>query len=127
MELKRTLELLRIEHECVRRNGDGCDRDCANCDLVQQDTELLDMYEGVIERLERQQWVKCSERMPEKAGEYLVCMLGHVYSSCFDGNVFVEYRAGMDEDGQFEECECDIYPDYWMPLPEAPVEEEVKH
>lgn len=49
MTSKRILELLRIERECVQRNCDGrCDRDCANCELVQTDSDLLEMYNEVI-------------------------------------------------------------------------------
>lgn len=54
MELKRMVDLLKIERECVRRNSDGeCDRDCANCDIVQIDTDLLEMYDSVIEKLSK--------------------------------------------------------------------------
>lgn len=51
MTKDRALELLKIEHECVLRNENGCDRDCANCDLVQETDELLEMYKFVIEFL----------------------------------------------------------------------------
>lgn len=54
MELKRMIDLLKIERECVRRNSDcECDRDCANCDLVQIDKDLLEMYDSVIETLSK--------------------------------------------------------------------------
>jgi len=53
MDIKRKIELLKIERECVQRNSDGrCDRDCANCDLVQIDTDLLEMYDEVIKDYE---------------------------------------------------------------------------
>lgn len=44
----RILELLKIERECVSRNGQ-CDRDCAKCDLVQIDSDLIEMYDNAIE------------------------------------------------------------------------------
>lgn len=44
MTLKRMVELLEIEKECVGRN---CNRDCGNCDLVQDAGELLEMYTEV--------------------------------------------------------------------------------
>lgn len=58
---ERMLELLKIEQKCVKR-GSGldesfegaCNRDCANCDLVQKDADLLDMYEKVIRLVERE-------------------------------------------------------------------------
>lgn len=48
MTKDRAFELLKIEHECVVRNENGCNRDCANCDLVQDTDELLEMYEFVL-------------------------------------------------------------------------------
>lgn len=53
MTIDRQIELLKIERECVQRNHDGrCNRDCANCELVQIDTELLEMYDEVIKNYE---------------------------------------------------------------------------
>ena len=47
--LDRIIELLEIEHECMLKGAHGdCDRDCANCDLVQDDWELHEMYTDVI-------------------------------------------------------------------------------
>jgi hypothetical protein len=54
------IELLEIEHECILRNSDNnCDRKCANCDLVQDDKELHEMYMGVITLLKEQkaEWI----------------------------------------------------------------------
>jgi hypothetical protein len=43
------MELLEIEQKCVLRNSHGdCERNCAECDLVQDDGELLQMYTDVI-------------------------------------------------------------------------------
>ena len=45
MTNERIIELLEIEMECVRRNGCGeCNRACHICDLLQDDTELHEMY-----------------------------------------------------------------------------------
>ena len=53
MTINRQIELLKIERECVQRNHDEkCNRDCANCDLVQVDTDLLEMYDEVIKNYE---------------------------------------------------------------------------
>lgn len=46
---KRDIELLKIERECVSRT---CDRNCGACDLVQDERELLAMYDRVIAHLE---------------------------------------------------------------------------
>ena len=62
MTTDRMIELLRIEKRCVllfsgrfrEDPGDNdetptrCTRDCAHCDLVQDDEELLEMYDAVI-------------------------------------------------------------------------------
>ena len=47
MEIKRIYELLNIERECVMR-GNTCNRNCINCDLVQDDKELIEMYDILI-------------------------------------------------------------------------------
>lgn len=54
MEFKRALELMRIEKECVMRNAtSSCDRDCAKCDLVQEDTDLIEAFQMAIFALEK--------------------------------------------------------------------------
>lgn len=58
---EKMLELLKIEQKCVKR-GSGldkdfegpCNRDCARCDLVQKDEDLLEMYEKVIRLVDRE-------------------------------------------------------------------------
>ena len=54
MTLERMIELLEIEHECMLRGAhDDCDRNCADCELVQEDLELHEMYTGVIDILKK--------------------------------------------------------------------------
>jgi hypothetical protein len=48
MDTSEMLRLLKIERECVMR-ANTCGRDCANCDLVQDDDILIDMYNSVID------------------------------------------------------------------------------
>ena len=48
--LSRVIELLSIERECVSRD---CDRNCGKCDLVQEKSELLEMYDEVIRVISR--------------------------------------------------------------------------
>ena len=56
MTVDRMIELLNSEHDCMLRNShDDCNRDCANCDLVQDDGELHDMYTSVISLLKAQE------------------------------------------------------------------------
>lgn len=55
MNKQRILELLQIELECIQRNEQNiCNRDCANCDLVQTTDELIKMYTTVIEIVKEQ-------------------------------------------------------------------------
>lgn len=54
MTVERMIELLEIEKECVLRNAIGeCNRYCAGCDLLQDDTELHEMYTEAIALLDR--------------------------------------------------------------------------
>lgn len=46
MTLERVRELMTIESECVKQ-ANTCGRDCAHCDLVQDDKDLLIAYEIV--------------------------------------------------------------------------------
>ena len=49
MTITRMIELLKIEHECMLRGShDDCDRNCADCELVQDDGDLHEMYTNVI-------------------------------------------------------------------------------
>ena len=41
------IELIKIEKQCVLR-ADTCDRQCDNCDLVQDSNKLLEMYDEII-------------------------------------------------------------------------------
>ena len=59
MTIQRMIELLEIEHECMLRGAhDDCDRDCANCELVQDDGDLHEMYTNVIYLLKEKEAVK---------------------------------------------------------------------
>ena len=56
MTLERMIELLNIEHECMLRNSHGdCDRKCEDCDLVQDDGELHEMYMDCIGLMKKQE------------------------------------------------------------------------
>lgn len=55
MTVQRMVELLEIEHECMLRGSHGdCDRKCEDCELVQDDDELHEMYTNVIEMVRKQ-------------------------------------------------------------------------
>lgn len=55
MTFYRARELMAIELECITRASaeTPCNRDCANCDLVQDDEELKELYSGVIGLIDR--------------------------------------------------------------------------
>jgi hypothetical protein len=48
MDLPQVLQLMRIEKECVERNSyHVCDRQCESCDLVQEDSDIIEAYQTV--------------------------------------------------------------------------------
>lgn len=49
MDKNEVLKGLRIERECVSRD---CNRDCANCDIVQERDWLLSVYDNAIALIE---------------------------------------------------------------------------
>lgn len=56
MTIKRMIELLEIEHECMLRGShDDCDRNCADCELVRDDGVLHEMYTNVIALMKEQE------------------------------------------------------------------------
>ena len=63
MTVERMVELLEIEHQCMLRGSHGdCDRKCQDCDLVQDDGELHEMYTNVIALLKEQEPVPAIQR-----------------------------------------------------------------
>lgn len=53
MTKERMVELLKIEHECMlRASHNDCNRHCEECELVQNDDELHEMYINVIHIVE---------------------------------------------------------------------------
>lgn len=70
MTTKRMIELLEIEHKCMLRKSHGdCDGDCENCDLVQDDMELHEMYINVIDILQ-------NKIKPRESRAKLPCVCG---------------------------------------------------
>lgn len=74
-----------------------------------------------MEALERMRWIPCSERLPEKAGFYLVATPR--------GIEIMEFSSG---DKRYRETPCFVsealgkvsgYVTHWQPLPELPKEE----
>lgn len=60
MKIDRVLELLKTERECVTRQSPCneksklCNRNCGECDIAQNDLEIIEMYDFVISMLEMQ-------------------------------------------------------------------------
>ena len=70
LSIDEAIALVKIERECVIR-ADVCDRKCEKCDLVQDSTELTDMYEQLAEWLEELKAIKEKGRYVQgnKAGQ----------------------------------------------------------
>ena len=55
MDREKVIKGLQIERECVSRN---CDRDCSQCDLVQDRDWLLSIYDDAISLLKEREAVE---------------------------------------------------------------------
>lgn len=51
MDKNEVIKYLKIERECISRD---CDRNCGECDLVQEQETLLEAYNSAIALLENQ-------------------------------------------------------------------------
>lgn len=72
MTIDEAIALVKIERECVIR-ADICDRKCEKCDLLQDSTELTDMYEQLAEWLEElKEYQEIRKKNP-----FLVDMIKH--------------------------------------------------
>lgn len=49
MDKSEVIKYLKIERECISRD---CDRNCGECDLVQEQETLLDAYNSAIALIE---------------------------------------------------------------------------
>ena len=76
MTIKRMIELLGIEHECMlHASHNECDRKCEFCDLVQDDSDLHEMYTNVIHAM------KTFELIPSILNEHfcITCSICNKY------------------------------------------------
>lgn len=113
MTIQRMVELFEIEHQCILRNINGeCDRRCNDCDLVQDDAELNEMYTEAVSILKAQ--MPCVMTLEEiKSAE--LCwiedrILGMLYAATYEcrGNPsnrgqFAVFKIQVDEDDLPEE------------------------
>lgn len=134
MTIQRIIELLEIEHECILRNShDDCDRNCADCDLVQDDGDLHEMYTDVIALLKEQEarvmmldevktfaWDYCyleEERLPGK--EYrAVC--GDYALTCITWPCIASMRIQHGDDSYGKKWRC------WSAKPTDEQRQEIK-
>ena len=80
MRPDRIIQLLEIEHECMLRGSHGdCDRKCEDCELVQDDYDLHEMYLDAIAIVK------------DSAPRLLA--VDEIVSQ--DGAVFIEYNENM--------------------------------
>lgn len=132
MKIDRVLELLKIERECVTRQSPCneksklCDRNCGECDIAQNDLELIEMYDFVISMIEtlnwRSQWISVKDRLPERSGDVLVChdeyYIMSVLSYSWRHKAFNAFDSLPTSENRIESVT------HWMPLPEPPKEDE---
>lgn len=52
MTEKESIEIIKIEKQCVLKSIEGCDRKCADCDSVRPDQEIIAGYDTAIKALE---------------------------------------------------------------------------
>ena len=140
-EIKKGLEI--AANGCM--TCDCCITDCPyglECHPMNEDTnvdmptQLADDAIAYIQQLEAQipKWISVDERLPEKAGKYLVYEMGFnkgkgymsvcYFSHCYKGAE--EHLNGKClwyvYDSEYGDCENEGVT-HWMPLPEAPKED----
>ena len=99
MTIQRIIELLAFERKCVE-SADECDRNCAECNLVQNTDELLEMYDSVITLLKAQESVKPHVEF-NPAGQPMWCC-----GKCGTTLFFKFPRQTDDEDQRSEHRFC---------------------
>lgn len=91
METNRIIELLEIEHECMLKGSHGdCDRKCEDCELVQDDWELHEMYTDAIALLKEQPEIVLCKDCKHYKDETGMCDFCHTHGNaetwyCADG------------------------------------------
>lgn len=130
MKIARVLELLKIERECVTRQSPCneksklCNRNCGECDIAQNDLEIIEMYDFVISMIEtlseRSQWISVKDRLPERSGDVLVC-----HGECYSMSV-LSYSCRHKAFNAFDDLPTSENRiesvTHWMQLPKPPEE-----
>lgn len=144
MKIYRVLELLKIERECVTRQSPCneksklCDRNCGECDIAQNDLEIIEMYDFVISMIEtligRSQWISVNDDLPKEHDSIFANhthLSKHMWAKESD-NVIVYVRfpdgTGRSTEGRLQDGKwwtrvspmLEPVVTHWMPLPEPP-------
>ena len=106
------------DHKCDELECETCPADKMKSNCVQQ----LMVDRLIANGVTVQKWIPVSERLPEKAGKYLV-----VTKSCFKkGEIYIQLmwygaKSGFHiSDPDFGCMKMNKYVTHWMPLPEPP-------
>lgn len=97
MTIERMIELLETECLCVKKNVyNACDRDCENCELVQDAEEIITMYSCVISMLQAQpnhtEKVEKAYWIVRRNSNYATCSnCSHSYIDVYDLEDFDNY------------------------------------
>lgn len=65
------------------------------------------------------EWIKCSDRLPKENERVLICWNDENY---FEFAWIKNSKFHLFYDGEKIDIEFRGQPDYWMPLPEKPIE-----
>jgi uncharacterized protein YecT (DUF1311 family) len=75
----KTIEILKTERACVERNiNNQCDRECAKCDLLREDAEILQAYDNAIKVLATESEIRAkaidefAEKLNQKITEFVL-------------------------------------------------------
>ena len=70
-------------------------------------------------------WIKCSDQLPslnEEKGQPPLSSLFLIYDN--EVGILIGNKYGSEGEWQCNCCYEDVFPSHWMPLPEAPKENE---
>ena len=99
---------------CGNECGCVCDEECENA--------ICNFYDYIMDAPAVNDWIPCSERFPEKHGEYMVFF--GMYNYTLNGTDVIDKRYyGEKSDGTIgwhSLCSSEIT--HWMPLPDPPKE-----
>lgn len=91
-------------------------------ETIESQQKRISELEAALREQEERRWIPVTERLPEKAAEYLCrCCIGE--ADWYPIHMVLRYYL-VDENPHFQhECEHGLRVTHWMPLPEPPKEE----